>query len=175
MERCFTSRVVRRFVEPKLKQTVERERRIGSVLKSSLFGRRCVNRIVRRVDQLLAGRMSSIIFALAKTTAATAFIGGIIFLSAGRWDLPFVWAILGMICAFFYLMTVMSDPELVKERVSPGPGNVDRLTRPVGGLLLIGHWLLVGLDVGRFHWSLVPWSATRGSAPSPRQDRWRLR
>jgi protein-S-isoprenylcysteine O-methyltransferase Ste14 len=113
---------------------------------------------VRRADQLLTGRMSSIIFAIAKVAAATAFIGGIIFTSAGRWDLPFVWAILGIMCAFFYLMTVMSDPELVKERASPGPGNVDRLTRPVGGLLLIGHWILVGLDVGRFHWSLVPWS-----------------
>ena len=102
--------------------------------------------------------MSSIISVFTRAFAATAFIGGIIFTSAGRWNLPFVWGILGLMCLFFCLMTVMTDPELVKERVSPGPGNVDRLTRPLGGLLLIGHWIVVGLDVGRFHWSLVPWS-----------------
>ena len=101
--------------------------------------------------------MSSIISVCAKST--TAFIGGIIFLSAGRWDLPFVWAILGMFGVFFFLMTLVTDPELVKERGSPGPGNIDRLTRPLGGLLLIGHWIIAGLDVGRFQWSLVPWSA----------------
>ena len=103
--------------------------------------------------------MSSIISICAKATTGTALIGGIIFLSAGRWDLPFVWAILGMFGVFFFLMTVVADPELVKERGSPGPGNIDRLTRPLGGLLLIGHWIIAGLDVGRFQWSLVPWSA----------------
>ena len=103
--------------------------------------------------------MSSIISVCAKSTTGTAFIGGIIFLSAGRWDLPFVWAILGMFGVFFFLMTLVTDPELVKERGSPGPGNIDRLTRPLGGLLLIGHWIIAGLDVGRFQWSLVPWSA----------------
>lgn len=103
--------------------------------------------------------MSSIISVCAKSTTGTALIGGIIFLSAGRWDLPFVWAILGMFGVFFFLMTLVTDPELVKERGSPGPGNIDRLTRPLGGLLLIGHWIIAGLDVGRFQWSLVPWSA----------------
>lgn len=123
--------------------------------------------------------MSSIISVVARTTTATAFIGGIIFISAGRWDLPFVWAILVMICAFFCLMTAKSDPDLVKERVSPGPGNVDRLTRPVSGMLLIGHWILVGLDVGRFHWSLVPWSVqvagVFGYAAALCVNRWAMR
>lgn len=110
----------------------------------------------------MAIRMSSIISAYTKAMAGVAFIGGIIFTSAGRWNLPFVWAILGLLCVFYCSMAVMVDPELVKERNSPGPGNVDRLTRPLGGLLLIGHWILAGLDVGRFHWSPVPWPVQVG-------------
>ena len=91
-----------------------------------------------------------------------AIVGAIIFTSAGRWNLPFVWAILGLLCGFHCSMTVMTDPELVKERISPGTGNVDRLTRPLSALLLVGHWIIAGLDIGRFHWSPVPWSVQVG-------------
>ena len=48
---------------------------------------------------------------------------------------------------------------MVKERLTPGTSNQDRLTQPLGGLFLVGHWVLAGLDVGRFHWSPVPWGA----------------
>lgn len=82
--------------------------------------------------------------------ALPAGAGAIIFASAGRWDLPFVWAILGLLAAF-------AGPGLLRERLAPGPGNQDRLTRLLGAGMLVGHWLLVGLDVGRFQWSLVPW------------------
>ena len=33
--------------------------------------------------------------------AVPAAVGVIIFASAGRWDLPFVWAILGLLAAFY--------------------------------------------------------------------------
>jgi protein-S-isoprenylcysteine O-methyltransferase Ste14 len=32
------------------------------------------------------------------------------------------------------------------------------MTRPVGAVLLLGHWVIAGLDIGRFHWSPVPWA-----------------
>ena len=110
----------------------------------------------------MAIRMSSIISGFIKSMTGAAVVGGIIFTSAGRWNLPFVWAILGLLCGFYCLMTLMTDPEMVKERNSPGSGNVDRLTRPLSGLLLIGHWIIAGLDIGRFHWSPVPWSVQVG-------------
>jgi protein-S-isoprenylcysteine O-methyltransferase Ste14 len=84
-------------------------------------------------------------------------VGVIIFASAGRQDLPFVWAILGLLAAFYLALAAFADPGMMRERLAPGPGNQDRLTRLVGAGMLVGHWVLAGLDVGRFQWSLVPW------------------
>jgi protein-S-isoprenylcysteine O-methyltransferase Ste14 len=89
--------------------------------------------------------------------AGPAAVGVIIFASAGRWDLPFVWAILGVMAAFYLALAVFADPGMMRERLAPGPGSQDRLTRFLGGGMLVGHWVLAGLDIGRFHWSLVPW------------------
>src|SRR5205814_762633 len=84
-------------------------------------------------------------------------VGAIIFASAGRWDLPFVWAILGVLAAFYVALAVFADPGMMRERLAPGPGNQDWLTRVLGGGMLLAHWVLAGLDLGRFQWSLVPW------------------
>ena len=45
--------------------------------------------------------------------------------------------------------------DLIRERVKPGAGNRDRLTRPLGSLLLFAHWILSGLDA-RFGWTPIP-------------------
>jgi len=89
--------------------------------------------------------------------AFPAGVGAIIFASAGRWDLPFVWAILGALAAFYLALAAFADPGMMRERLAPGPGNQDRLTRIFGGGMLVAHWVLAGLDVGRFQWSPVPW------------------
>jgi protein-S-isoprenylcysteine O-methyltransferase Ste14 len=89
--------------------------------------------------------------------AFPAGVGVIIFALAGRWDLPFVWAILGSLAAFYLALAAFADPGMMRERLAPGPGNQDRLTRLLGGGMLVGHWVLAGLDVGRFRWSPVPW------------------
>jgi protein-S-isoprenylcysteine O-methyltransferase Ste14 len=83
-------------------------------------------------------------------------IGVIFFLAAGRLDLPVPWALLGLATAFALLLARTIDPGLTRERIAPGPGSREHLTRPVAGVLLIAHWVLAGLDVGRFHWSPVP-------------------
>ena len=89
--------------------------------------------------------------------AIPAAVGVIIFASAGRWDLPFVWAILGTLASFYLALAAFADPGMMRERLAPGPGNQDQLTRFLGAGMLVGHWVLAGLDVGRFQWSLVPW------------------
>jgi len=94
--------------------------------------------------------------------AVPAGVGTIIFASAGRWDLPFVWAILGLLAAFYLALAAFADSGMIRERLAPGPGNQDRLTRILGGGMLVGHWVLAGLDVGRFQWSLVPWRVQVG-------------
>jgi protein-S-isoprenylcysteine O-methyltransferase Ste14 len=85
-----------------------------------------------------------------------ALVGAIIFAAAGRFDLPGVWAILGVLLVFCLAMAVVADPGMVRERARPGPGNRDRLTRAVGIPLLFAHWVLAGLDA-RFGWSEIPW------------------
>lgn len=84
-----------------------------------------------------------------------AVIGGIIFVSAGRCDFPFVWMILAVMVTWYGLLAAFADAGLMQERQTPGAGNQDRLTRGLGGLLLMAHWVLAGLDIGRFHWSSV--------------------
>lgn len=82
--------------------------------------------------------------------------GTIIFVSAGRWNLPMVWCVLGVLTVFSLALILTADPGLIRERHSPGRGNQDRFTRPASIVLFLGHWILVGLDVGRFQWSVAP-------------------
>jgi protein-S-isoprenylcysteine O-methyltransferase Ste14 len=99
-------------------------------------------------------------FRIASSAASLAFplvVGGVVFVSAGRWNLPYVWAVLGILAAFCIALATTADRGLLRERVKPGAGNQDRLTRPLGLPLLLAHWIVAGLDVGRFHWSPIPW------------------
>ena len=78
---------------------------------------------------------------------------GLLFGSAGRWDLPFFWAYIGA-----YLLVVATclpriDPELLQERLQPRPGGKDRHLRLLGLPFFTAHIVVAGLDAGRFHWS----------------------
>jgi protein-S-isoprenylcysteine O-methyltransferase Ste14 len=87
-----------------------------------------------------------------------AVVAGIVFGAAGRLDLPGVWAVFGVLAVFCLAATATADPDLIRERTKPGPGNRDRLTQPLGTLLLFAHWLLAGLDA-RFNWTPIPLEA----------------
>ncbi|HKB04426.1 MAG TPA: isoprenylcysteine carboxylmethyltransferase family protein [Gemmataceae bacterium] len=89
--------------------------------------------------------------------AFPAVAGAAYFSAAGRLDLPFAWGVLGVLAVFSLLMFLTTDPGMRRERRRPGPGNRDRLTRPATLLLILAHWIIAGLDAGRFQWSPVPW------------------
>ena len=92
-----------------------------------------------------------------------AIVGAFVFGGAGRLDLPAVWAVLVILAAFSVASGLLVDRDLIRERVAPGPGNVDRLTRPLAAILLPAHWLLAGLDA-RFGWSPIPmWARAAGA------------
>ena len=87
---------------------------------------------------------------------AGTLLGGVLFATAGRWDLPFFWAYILLLQAMFVgsgIYFVRTSPGMVQERLRPGPGGKDSVTRPVGTLLMVAHMGIAGLDVGRFHWS----------------------
>ena len=86
---------------------------------------------------------------------AASLIAAILFGSAGRWDIPFFWACIGLWAAFAVVAALTVDRDLMQERLRPGAGGRDnlRLLRGMALLIFVSHWIIAGLDVGRFHWS----------------------
>ena len=83
-------------------------------------------------------------------------VGGLLFGSAGRLDLPFFWAVLALMLVVAMGMLTTIDRDLLKERIKPGPGGTDRHIRALLMPFLLAHLVVAGLDAGRFHWSYVP-------------------
>jgi protein-S-isoprenylcysteine O-methyltransferase Ste14 len=84
-------------------------------------------------------------------------IGGLVFGAAGRWDLPVVWAYLAVFLATIFggnILIQRRSPGLLQQRLHMGQGDVSdwpyRLA--LGGGFII-HYIIAGLDIGRFHWS----------------------
>ena len=91
--------------------------------------------------------------------AGAATAGAIFFLSAGRWDLPVVWAAIVLLAVLSVVGMILIDPGLLKERLKPGPGGQDHVLIVLAKLLVLATLIVAGLDVGRFHWaSQVPLS-----------------
>jgi protein-S-isoprenylcysteine O-methyltransferase Ste14 len=81
---------------------------------------------------------------------------GVLFGAAGRLDLPMVWIYLAVTLVLNLLgnrLIHWRNPGLLQERRRPGQGEQDRLTRRAFPILLVTHWIVAGLDIGRFHWS----------------------
>jgi protein-S-isoprenylcysteine O-methyltransferase Ste14 len=89
------------------------------------------------------------------------FLGGtaaIVFGSAGRLDLPFLWAFFGVCITAWMIALAAMDRGLFQERIQPGPGGTDRRLRFVILPFFAGLLVVAGVDAGRFHWShLPPW------------------
>jgi protein-S-isoprenylcysteine O-methyltransferase Ste14 len=100
-------------------------------------------------------------FAL-RSLAIPIVIGAIVFSAAGGWDFPFVWALLSVMVVFYFTLAIVGDAGMAQERQAPGPGNQDRLTQPIAAVLMLAHWIVAGLDIGRFHWSPTPWGVQLG-------------
>ncbi len=102
---------------------------------------------------------------IAVVVASTIFFGGLLFVSAGRWDLPMFWAYLAVILAIGLagmLFMAQRSPDLIQHRIHLGASDVpDQLYRWTLALGLISHYVIAGLDAGRFHWS--------GNVPLPVQ------
>lgn len=85
-----------------------------------------------------------------------AVTGGLLFGSAGRFDLPFFWAFFAVVLAAWLITLSTIDRSLLAERMHPGPGGTDRRLRLYVLPFFSGLLIVAGLDAGRFHWSLTP-------------------
>jgi protein-S-isoprenylcysteine O-methyltransferase Ste14 len=77
----------------------------------------------------------------------------LLFGSAGRWDLPFFQAYIGIMFILFFAAFFIPDKDLIAERRKPGPGGQDVGLRRNAILVMAVHWAVAGVDVGRLHWS----------------------
>lgn len=100
----------------------------------------------------------AVVPALAGGVVVVVVFGAVLFGCAGRWDLPFFWAYLGIYLVAMGVAVLVVDPSLIRERIRPGPGGRDYATAYALSFLGIGQLAVAALDVGRFHWSdTVPW------------------
>jgi protein-S-isoprenylcysteine O-methyltransferase Ste14 len=79
--------------------------------------------------------------------AAAALFGG-----AGTIAIPAFWIYLAILGAIFVASLFLLDPDLARERMRPG-GQKPPLALWLFAFVLVAHWLIAGLDRGRFHWS----------------------
>ncbi len=91
---------------------------------------------------------------LLRGLAVLGVLIAVLFGSAGRWDLPYFWAYVGINAALVVAGAYTVDPELQRERWRPA-----KRDREFWHVVLVAlpcwlaHLVVAGLDVGRFHWS----------------------
>jgi protein-S-isoprenylcysteine O-methyltransferase Ste14 len=92
------------------------------------------------------------ISAQARTALFLISAGAVLFASAGTFAIAVFWVYLAILAAIVIVSFLMLDPELLHERMRPGGKPL-----PLGVMLATAvfamHWVVAGLDVGRFHWS----------------------
>ena len=75
-----------------------------------------------------------------------------LFGSAGTFALPAFWVYLAILAGIFIASILLLDPDLARERLRPGGQKPPLALRLFSGVLVL-HWIVAGLDRGRFHWS----------------------
>ena len=77
----------------------------------------------------------------------------LLFTVAGRVDLPWFWALLGVHAILILTATTRMDAGLRAERLRPAGRGIDRGFRPLLAGCLLVHLVVAALDGGRFGWS----------------------
>ena len=86
---------------------------------------------------------SAVFFVLA----AVALFG-----SAGTFGIAVFWIYLAILAAIFAASFLWVDPDLARERMRPGGKKPPLALQLFSGVMVL-HWIIAGLDRGRFHWS----------------------
>ncbi len=75
-----------------------------------------------------------------------------LFASGGSFVILGFWIYLAIFAAVFVASFLWLDPDLARERMRPGGKKPPLGLRVFSGVLFV-HWIVAGLDRGRFHWS----------------------
>ena len=81
-----------------------------------------------------------------------------LFASAGTLAILGFWLYLAILAAIIVASLLALDPGLLRERMRPG-GQRPPLALRLFTIVMFLHWIVAGLDRGRFHWSdgVPPW------------------
>ena len=90
--------------------------------------------------------------AYLKATLFVVAAAAALFAAAGTVAIPGFWAYLAIFAIVMIISFAALDPDLLRERMRPG-GKKPTLALTVFSLVLFMHWIVAGLDRGRFHWS----------------------
>ncbi len=75
-----------------------------------------------------------------------------LFASAGTVAIAGFWIYVAIYALAFVVSFAILDPDLLRERMRPG-GQRPPVVLRVFTVILFAHWIVAGLDRGRFHWS----------------------
>ncbi len=95
---------------------------------------------------------------LLRVVTGLGILTWLLFGGAGRFDLPFFWATLGVMISVAIIAMLTIDRGLLRERLNPAPGGTDRHIRAMIMPFSLAHLGLAGLDA-RYGWSHVPFAA----------------
>jgi protein-S-isoprenylcysteine O-methyltransferase Ste14 len=90
--------------------------------------------------------------AYLQSIAYLAITAAALFLSAGTMRFISFWIYLVLLTGCFIASFVWIDPDLARERMRPG-GQKPPLALRLFTIVLIAHYVVAGLDRGRYHWS----------------------
>jgi protein-S-isoprenylcysteine O-methyltransferase Ste14 len=91
--------------------------------------------------------------AIAAMVISAGSVAVMLFLIAGRWNLPWFQAYVVFYALFCFAAMLLLDPGLIRERLRPGPGGRDKASVGLAKLLASLQYVLAALDVGRFEWT----------------------
>jgi protein-S-isoprenylcysteine O-methyltransferase Ste14 len=111
-------------------------------------------------------------FAVERIMPVSAYFQSVLFLvfaavalfaSAGTLAILGFWLYLAIFAAIILASLLELDPGLLRERMRPG-GKRPPLALRLFTIVLFLHWIVAGLDRGRFHWSdnVPPWAQAAG-------------
>jgi protein-S-isoprenylcysteine O-methyltransferase Ste14 len=75
-----------------------------------------------------------------------------LFAAAGTVEILGFWVYVAIFAGMMVASFAFLDPDLLRERMRPG-GQRPPLALRLSTLVLVAHWVVAGLDRGRFHWS----------------------
>jgi protein-S-isoprenylcysteine O-methyltransferase Ste14 len=125
------------------------------------------------------GRVAMPVSAYVQSATFFVLAAVALFASAGTIAIATYWVYLGIFAGVFVASLLLLDPDLVRERMRPG-GKRPPLALQLVSAILVAHWILAGLDHGRFHWTdTVPtwlqWTALVALAAAFRLCLWAMR